>query len=299
MGNDGGSIPKRDEMVSLKKTRKEKPLSQGEQHRIKWSFCALTETLLQPPIVCDELGNLFNKEQILTTLLRKTRLPEEFNHIRGLKDLITLQLTQSPGESASSPVSFICPITLKEVGSLSNKFVAIRPCGCVLAQSALEAVVSDTCLACNQPFSKVRNLPLTNVRSSTNVSYKKKHLSVAQESVILLNGSESEIETLRTQMIAKRLSQKSKKKKTKAKEGGSLALLQPCADSSDSLSSDQSSESILARPIKRRKEREEPSDVQHLPTKKKKTEFEIPENADPEVYKSLFKPIEIRNNNFL
>ena len=71
MGCDGGSIPRRDEMVKLKKKAEKvrdtactlvKTLSSGPQVdkdvelQARWKYCALSAEELKPPIVACELG---------------------------------------------------------------------------------------------------------------------------------------------------------------------------------------------------------------------------------------------------
>ena len=82
MGNDGGSIPKRDELVKIKKKKEE--AEKDDENRGKWEVCAISKEELQPPIVTCPLGFLYNKEAVLTALLENT-LPSEFSHIRSLK----------------------------------------------------------------------------------------------------------------------------------------------------------------------------------------------------------------------
>lgn len=90
MGCDGGSIPRRDELVKLKK--KAEKVDPAEVERIKWFTCALSNDKLKEPIVACELGHLYNKEAVIRSLLDKN-VDEKFNHIRNLKVFIfSLQL---------------------------------------------------------------------------------------------------------------------------------------------------------------------------------------------------------------
>ena len=152
MGNDGGSIPKRDELVTLKK--KKETISHQENSKIKWNVCTLSKEPLKEPVVSDELGRLYNKETVLSHLLQKT-FPKELSYITRMKDLITLRLTKNPISSEES--QFICPVTMVETGT-NFKFVAIRTCGCVLSQRALKEVPTDKCLVCSSTFDPVSNL---------------------------------------------------------------------------------------------------------------------------------------------
>lgn len=82
MGCDGGSIPRRDELVKLKK--KAEKVDPGEIERIKWFTCALSNEKLKEPVVTCELGHLYNKEAVIRCLLDKN-VDEKFSHIRNLK----------------------------------------------------------------------------------------------------------------------------------------------------------------------------------------------------------------------
>ena len=86
MGNDGGSIPKRSEVVKQEK-RKQKLEKASEKDA---STCALTKEPLSAPIVVCKRGLFYNKESLLKAMLDKT-LPKEFRHIKKIsQDLINL-----------------------------------------------------------------------------------------------------------------------------------------------------------------------------------------------------------------
>ncbi|PRP83156.1 hypothetical protein PROFUN_09584 [Planoprotostelium fungivorum] len=150
MGADGGSIPRREELVKVKaKAEKADP---KELERIKWSICSISKQPLKEPIVACFLGNLYNKEVVLKHLIEKT-MPETFSHIRSLKDTLNLQLKANPlfvSDSAEEVPKFICPITAVEVGK-NYKFVANKNCGCVLSERAVKECPSEVCMVCNKP----------------------------------------------------------------------------------------------------------------------------------------------------
>ena len=85
MGNDGGSIPKRSEMVKVQK-KKHKGRNQGTGA----GECSLTKEPLQPPLVACQRGLIYNKEPLIKSMIEKT-LPYEFRHIRRLANLIQIQ----------------------------------------------------------------------------------------------------------------------------------------------------------------------------------------------------------------
>ncbi|KAJ2627172.1 Replication termination factor 2 [Coemansia sp. RSA 1290] len=177
MGNDGGSIPRRNEMVREKK--------KGEQADRKTQlatmnyFCALSKQPLHEPVVADGMGRLFNREAVLEYLLD----PKAFGdgtricgHIKSIKDVKTLNLRPNPefsksdskksamltyDEQPSAP--FICPITRKEMnGNIPFEF--IWSCGCVVsAQARKEMPDSAQCLVCSAPFSANDIIPVNSL----------------------------------------------------------------------------------------------------------------------------------------
>ncbi|KAJ3274423.1 hypothetical protein HDV01_003027 [Terramyces sp. JEL0728] len=164
MGCDGGSIPKREELVKTKQEA-EKP-NQTSVMRAAWELCALSKQPLLQPIVGCILGKLYNKIPILETLTKKGEYGDAdiiIPHITKPKDFKQLNLTLNPekGRQSSSLVTnvsdtadhsqFICPITKKEMNGRS-KFVFLWTCGCVFSESALKTINSTTCLVCNEEF---------------------------------------------------------------------------------------------------------------------------------------------------
>ena len=81
MGNDGGSIPKRSEVVKQKKNTVE--VDKSAKAVARSTLCAISKEPLRSPIVVCKRGLLYNKEQLIKRLLEKT-MPYEFRHIRKL-----------------------------------------------------------------------------------------------------------------------------------------------------------------------------------------------------------------------
>jgi hypothetical protein len=54
MGCDGGTIPKRDELVRTKKKQEQTP--KEVKNAAKWNHCHLSQLSLQKPIVADLVG---------------------------------------------------------------------------------------------------------------------------------------------------------------------------------------------------------------------------------------------------
>ncbi|ORX82379.1 hypothetical protein BCR32DRAFT_192555, partial [Anaeromyces robustus] len=154
MGCDGGTIPKRDELVKTKKQNKQ--VDKTEQLIATWYYCALSKTPLKEPIVSCKLGKLYNKDAIIKYLLNKKAYGDGdiiCKHIQSIKDVTTLNLTANPAYSSSNKHSsivsntvgndvlipqFVCPITMKEMSG-KYKFVYL-PCGCVFSEQALKEV---------------------------------------------------------------------------------------------------------------------------------------------------------------
>ncbi|CAG8602075.1 1309_t:CDS:2 [Ambispora leptoticha] len=157
MGNDGGSIPKRIELVKEKK-KKVKP-DQNALTIATWFFCALSKRALREPIVACGLGKLYNKDAIIEFLLNKSAYGDGdiiCSHIASMKDVTTLNLTLNPAFKETSNANtahfepgivsrFICPITRKEMNG-KLKFVYIEKCGCVFSEQGLKEVPSSNCI---------------------------------------------------------------------------------------------------------------------------------------------------------
>ncbi|WFD23304.1 Replication termination factor 2 [Malassezia equina] len=145
MGNDGGSIARRDDLV---RTRAQAPVSQDrdELRHSVWTLCRVSRHRLQAPVMVDRLGQLYNKEGLIEYLLRRSKhtATEAENlaarHIRGLKDVRPVTLTPNPvreserGEALYYP--YACPLTQRPMNG-KHKFVALWTCGCVLSEVGL------------------------------------------------------------------------------------------------------------------------------------------------------------------
>lgn len=162
-------------MYSIKKPDKVDP---NETRISKWTTCCLSSEPLTNPIVIDKLGNLFNKEAILKSLVHK-KLPKEFGHIRRMKDVIEVKID-----------GFECPVTGLEFNGKYG-FFAIRKCGHVLSLKAYKEVKSDVCLVCHEKFE--------------------------ENDKIVINGNEEEVRVLRERM-EKEMGRGKKEKKRASEE---------------------------------------------------------------------------------
>jgi hypothetical protein len=149
MGNDGGSIPTRRELVKHKK--KEEKKENYEDAKNKAKLCNLSKEQLREPISVCRLGRLYNKEEIIRRLIEKT-MPSQFRHIKKLKDVKEAKLVMKEDPDGSNTI--ICPLSGIEFNGF-NKFLMVWDCGCVISEeSALELKLSSTCVSCGTPISK-------------------------------------------------------------------------------------------------------------------------------------------------
>lgn len=140
----------------------------------------------------DKLGNIFNKEALVEALLGK-KLPKEFGHIKGLKDMINVQLSLIPGvDCGTSGAKFQCPVAGLEFNG-KYRFFALRNCGHVLSAKALKEVKSSCCLVCHKEFEELDK--------------------------IVINGSDEEVVVLRERMEEEKAKMREKKVMKKVKNG--------------------------------------------------------------------------------
>ncbi|KAJ3749734.1 DUF602-domain-containing protein [Lentinula raphanica] len=219
MGNDGGSIPDRRDLVRTK--AKAEQADKANQTRAKWFFCALSKRPLQDPIVSCALGKLYNKDSILEYLLDKAAYGDGeriCGHIRSLKDVKTLKLTPNPSMPPSvsldltSRSPFVCPLNLKEMNGV-QPFVYISTCGCVFSQAGLKTVVSasSTAKEKNQSSSESEPSPEPELEICPQCATK----FSLKEDVVMLNPSPEEEARMRDKMELQRSKEPKKSKKRK------------------------------------------------------------------------------------
>ena len=132
MGCDGGTIPKRDELVRTK--QKKEQTDKSIELVAKWQFCAISSNKLVEPIVSCELGRLYNKDAVIEYLLDKSSTPNGslVQHIRSLKDVTPLNLTIKSDYSDKKPEidgqyvdtqdsKFVCPVVGVEMNGLFTR----------------------------------------------------------------------------------------------------------------------------------------------------------------------------------
>lgn len=204
MGCDGGTIPKRHELV--KGPKKVEKVDKNAELAAKWKYCALSQERLKRPIVACELGRLYNKDAIIEYLLDKSAErpnTEVVAHIRGIKDVKELNLTDNPaweGERRNIKgdcyedmhcAMFICPVVGLEMSG-KHKFCYLQTCGCVFSDRALREVKTEICHKCGDPFK--------------------------EDDIVVLNGSKEEVEKLQKDLEERRAKAKSAKKSKKSKD---------------------------------------------------------------------------------
>jgi len=148
MGNDGGSIPGRQDLVKEKKKKKRYQNELTKTSKAK--YCSLSKEALKKPIVGCKLGMLYNKEQLIRALLDK-KMPKTFRHITSLKDVKELNVTfnEKPAENQSEQ-NILCPITMLEFNGM-NTFFFLWKCGCVFSRKASEELnLKESCIVCGE-----------------------------------------------------------------------------------------------------------------------------------------------------
>lgn len=194
MGADGGSIPTREDLV---KTKTKTVLNKDaviQRRAILWRTCSMSGEPLSIPIVACKKGRLYNKESILKHLLalKKTGKndnshPESdvFDHIKSLKDVISLDLTKNPifeskkicsailplsssnkkptrsqdelledDNGGLGPAPFVCPLSGKEMNG-RFPFVYLKGCGCAMSLNALEELEREQVKSNNKQSGEV------------------------------------------------------------------------------------------------------------------------------------------------
>lgn len=202
MGCDGGTIPKRHELV--KGPKKVEKVDKNAELIARWYYCTLSQEKLRRPVVACELGRLYNKDAVIEYLLDKSSdkpIVEAASHIRSIKDVKELNLSDNPawkGDKGDTKgdqyddlhcTRFICPVVGVEMNG-RHRFCFLYRCGCVFSERALKEVKTDVCHKCGVPFQ--------------------------DDDIIHLNGSKEEVGELRKKMEERKLKAKLEKKAKKS-----------------------------------------------------------------------------------
>lgn len=148
MGNDGGYIARRSEMV--KEKAKEIKVDYLAINQMRSRLCAITGRKLALPIVGCRMGYLYSKEAMLNCLIKKT-VPKAFRHIKKFKDVKDIKVLENPDKE----YPMICPLT-REVHNGINKFIFIWKCGCMMSSEAYNACNQDNkCPVCQKKHKEI------------------------------------------------------------------------------------------------------------------------------------------------
>ncbi|KAI9151478.1 Replication termination factor [Paramyrothecium foliicola] len=159
MGNDGGSIPKRRELVknaARAPTISELKATVLESLGHAWAHCALSGAPLDlESAVSDWRGRLYNYEAVLKGLMPSDEpvdvTPASLG-IKTLRDIVKLKFSRTDKK-------WTCPISMKEMGP-SVKAVYLVPCGHVFAEVAIAEIQEKTCPECAEAFTKDNVIPI-------------------------------------------------------------------------------------------------------------------------------------------
>nr|XP_035976940.1 replication termination factor 2 isoform X3 [Halichoerus grypus] len=157
MGCDGGTIPKRHELV--KGPKKVEKVDKDAELVAQWNYCTLSQEILRRPIVACELGRLYNKDAVIEFLLDKSSekaLGKAASHIKSIKNVTELRLSDNPaweGDKGNTKgdkhddlqrARFICPVVGLEMNG-RHRFCFLRCCGCVFSERALKEIKAEVC----------------------------------------------------------------------------------------------------------------------------------------------------------
>ncbi|RFU33632.1 hypothetical protein B7463_g2696, partial [Scytalidium lignicola] len=168
MGNDGGSIPTRRELVkeaARNPNSSELKATKVEAQTHAWTVCPISNRPLAAPIVSDSAGILYNKDAIIEYLLPSddpsdsTKAEKEEvlqGRVTCLRDVVEVKFTL---EKEGKEERRICPVTSKELGA-STKAVYLVPCGHAFSEVAIREVADNICVVCNESYTDENVIPI-------------------------------------------------------------------------------------------------------------------------------------------
>ncbi|KAK3316632.1 Rtf2 RING-finger-domain-containing protein [Apodospora peruviana] len=189
MGNDGGSIPTRRELVksaARNPTVSELKATAHESLDHAWNHDPLTsEQLDMDNVVSDWRGRLYNYESILKALMpsdtsnpeldgdddttppalvngESSELSFAATGIKSLRDVVKLKFKRYAPPGTKGKEVLACPVSLKELGASNTKAVYLVPCGHVFADVAIRQLPEDerVCPECSEPFKLDDAIPI-------------------------------------------------------------------------------------------------------------------------------------------
>ena len=167
MGNDGGSIPTRRELVKEAaknpSTAEVKELRQ-EQQGYFWSTDPISQEPLAQPVVSDSSGKLYNKSTILEYLVEGSRKEDAEKMTQGavksLKDVVEVKFEEDPeAPSSTKTQAWKCPVTGSRLGP-QTKAVYLVPCGHAFSATAIKEVSGEKCLTCDTVYTSNDIIPI-------------------------------------------------------------------------------------------------------------------------------------------
>jgi len=161
MGNDGGSIPTRRELVkeaARNPTTSELKESRNEQQEHYWTTDPISQRPLVQPVVSDSSGKLYNKDTILEYLVEGSRKEDAERETQGavksLKDVVEVKF-EVDGETKF----WKCPVTGNRLGP-GSKAVYLVPCGHAFSGTAIKEVSGEKCLTCETEYASNDIIPI-------------------------------------------------------------------------------------------------------------------------------------------
>ena len=171
MGNDGGSIPTRRELVkeaARDRTTTEVKESRQEQQEYCWTTDPISQKPLVQPVVSDSSGKLYNKDTILEYLVEGTRKEDAEaatqGAVKSLKDVVEVKFDVETNEQRKSNGDskreiWKCPITGDKLGP-GSKAVYIVPCGHAFSGTAIKEVSGEKCMTCDTEYASNDIIPI-------------------------------------------------------------------------------------------------------------------------------------------
>ncbi|OQO10709.1 hypothetical protein B0A48_04009 [Cryoendolithus antarcticus] len=156
MGNDGGSIPTRRELVkeaAKSPTTAQLKETQQEQQLWAWTYDPITRKRLAAPVVADATGRLYNKDTILELLVGGQAEKETNGVVTSLRDVVEVKFEED-GDGG-----WKCPVTGAKLGP-GTKAAYIVPCGHAFSGVAIKEVAGERCVTCDGEYAAEDVVPI-------------------------------------------------------------------------------------------------------------------------------------------
>lgn len=302
-GGDGGSTGAESRASYLEMYAAAKPdaIDPALVAATRATACALSGKLLQPPLVADALGSLFNKEAVLSGLVTKT-LPPALAHVSSIKHVFDARVTEIGSEQGNGNANghahggedgsgggkknkeanslaprFCCPITGIHLNG-RNKFLLLRPSGLVVSERAVRVAMPAVEEAVAEELSKNNASRSSKTAAvAANGKEEKTSMKIDLSSAIRLLPPLSELTAAREKLLLERAAEvaaRAERKKPKKRKGGCEGGAEEEVEQKGSESSSKKSAEEEAAERKRRIAAS--------------TAALAPAGADKEVFASLF-----------